>query len=237
MPVHSWARGDAVVRGAVEKDVFVYLVGIDPNLTPAFLPDHIGDLLKLPERSDASRGIGGEVQNDQLGLSIEKGRYGLAGKGKAVFLPQVNRDGAGTYIRNKGFIDGETGAGIDDLVAGVTIDLLRQAYGRLCAGKYHDPVGSCSNAAGLAEMVRNRGPKGKQSLGIAIMSIVEVDLSLYLVLDKLRNGKSGSPRLHFTTFLPCSSIAAIWGPILKAFSVPISPILFDSKVIIPSLSW
>jgi hypothetical protein len=50
-------------------------------------------------------------------------------------------------------------------------------------------------------MVRNRGPKGKQSLGIAIMSIVEVDLSLYLVLDKLRNGKVGLSEVAFHDFL------------------------------------
>ena len=51
-----------VVRGSVEEDVLVNLVGVDAYVAARLLPDHVGDPCELRSSGNASRGVGGEVQ-------------------------------------------------------------------------------------------------------------------------------------------------------------------------------
>jgi len=56
---HPRAGRDAVVLAPIEQDILVHLVGIDPDVRPAALPDHGGDLLELGLRGHPARGLDG----------------------------------------------------------------------------------------------------------------------------------------------------------------------------------
>ncbi len=114
----------------------------------------------------------------------------------------MDRNGFGPHISDEGFIDRKSRTGVDDLIPWITIGLLAQANGRLCTWKDNDPLRRRFNSPGLAQMLCNGFSKGKDSLGITIMGIIEVNLSLDLFLNESRNRKIGFSQIAFDHLFP-----------------------------------
>jgi hypothetical protein len=51
-------------------------------------------------------------------------------------------------------------------------------------------------------MFGNGLPKGENALGIAIVGVVQIDLTLHFILDMLRDGEIGFPKIAFDHLLP-----------------------------------
>jgi hypothetical protein len=114
----------------------------------------------------------------------------------------MDRDGFGSHIGDEGFIDWKGGAGVNDLISGVTVGLLAQSDGRLGSGKDDDPLGRSLNPPGLTQVFGDGLPKRENALGVAIVGIIQVDLTLHLVLDMLRNGEIGFSQVALDHLLP-----------------------------------
>jgi hypothetical protein len=90
--------------------------------------------------------------------------------------------------------------------------LLAEADGRLGAGEDHNTVWRSLDPASLAEVFGDRPPQGQDPLGIAVVGVVEVDLSLHLVFHELRDGEVWFSQVAFddplSLFLQLTDIRA-----------------------------
>jgi hypothetical protein len=180
---------DTVMLGPIEEDMFVNLIGEDADIIGAFLPNHLSDLLKLPFGSHPPCGVGWKIKKDHLRLFVEQGSQFLTREAEVLLLLQMNGNGFSLDIVDEGFIDRKGGTGIDDLISRIAVSLLTKANGRLCAREDNNTFRSCLNSPCFAQMLRDSFAKRQNSLRIAVMGIVEINLSLDLFLDVLGHRK------------------------------------------------
>jgi hypothetical protein len=180
---------DAVMLVPIKEDVFIDLIGEDADIIGAFLLNHLSDLLKLAFGSHPSCGVRWEVEKDHLRLLVEKRRQFLTREAEVLLLLQMNGNRFSPDIVDERFVNRKGGAGIDDLISWITVNLLAKADRRLGAREDDNAFGSRIDSPCLAQVSRNGFAQRQNPLRIAVMGIVQINLFLDLLLDVLRNRK------------------------------------------------
>jgi len=111
-------------------------------------------------------------------------------------------NGFSPYIVDERFVNRKSRAGIDDLIPWITVSLLTKADRRLCTGEDNNTLRSRLNSTCLAQLFCYGFAERQYPLGIAIMGVVEVNLSLDLLFNVLGHGKIGLPEVALDNLLP-----------------------------------
>jgi len=111
-------------------------------------------------------------------------------------------DGFCPYIVDEGFVDRKGGTGVNDLISWIAVSLLTKANGRLCTWEDNNTLRGRLNFPCLTQLLRNGFAKRENSLRIAVMGIVEINLSLDLFLDVLWHRKIGFPEIALDDLFP-----------------------------------
>jgi len=114
----------------------------------------------------------------------------------------MHGNGFSPDIMDEGFIDGKGGTRVDDLISWIAVSLLTKADRRLCTREDHNALRGCLNSPCLAQMLRNGFAKRQNSLRIAVMGIVEINLPLDLFLNVLGHRKIGFPEVALDDLFP-----------------------------------
>jgi hypothetical protein len=199
---HPGVGDDAVMLGPIEEDMFVNLIGEDADIIGAFLPNHLSDLLQLTFGSHPSCGVGWKVKKDHLRFFVKQGGQFLTREAEVLFFLQMKWNGFSPDIIDERFVNRKSGTGVNDLISWIAVSLLTKANGRLGTWEDDNALRSRLNPTCLAQLFCYGFAKRQYPLRIAIMGVVEVNLSLDLVLNVLGHGKIGLPEIAFDNLLP-----------------------------------
>ena len=134
-------------------------------------------------RGHAAGGIGWEIQNDDARPVADERREIATAETEICFLVQMKRHRLRAHIAGERFVNRKTGARINHFIARIAVGLLRQTNGRFAAGENDDAIRRDVDLACARHNACNRFAQRQNTLRIAIVRQIEIDLALDFIRD------------------------------------------------------
>jgi hypothetical protein len=127
-------------------------------------------------RGHASGRIRREIQVEQFRALAQQRLELVRAEREAVLFAKVKRHGLRAQVADEGLVDRKARARVDDVIAGVAVDLLRESDRRLGAGEDDHAVRGDLQPALFADRLGDGHAQRLDALRIDVMRLIEVDL-------------------------------------------------------------
>ena len=180
-----------MVFRTVEENVLVDFVREHPDVARCPIENHGGNVAELLRIRDATGRVRREVEVDQLRAIADQPREIIAGQREAGLLAEVQGSRCRVDIAGEALVDRKPRRRVDDLATGVDVGLLAEADRRFDAGEDDHPFRRCIDTASHRYLVRDRLPETENSLRVAVVRVVGVELPFDFLPDVVRELEVG----------------------------------------------